>query len=192
MAILTLQDTQLAYGELPLLDRAALAMESGKRLGLIGRNGTGKSSLLGAIAGRVALDDGELRIRDGLRIAMIEQEPVLPLAATLKQSLLGRASVHQEHKLNEYLDRFGLNPNGAFQPEWERAAERGKCGQVRVPVWRRCAVLNGCSAGRIGRCCTRSISRQNLGCTPGSVAAFVCRSFSLYRTRGPSSKASAQ
>jgi energy-coupling factor transporter ATP-binding protein EcfA2 len=140
MAILTLQDTQLAYGELPLLDRAALAMESGKRLGLIGRNGTGKSSLLGAIAGRVALDDGELRIRDGLRIAMIEQEPVLPLAATLKQSLLGRASVHQEHKLNEYLDRFVLNPNGAFRPEWERAAERGKCGQVRVPVWRRCAV----------------------------------------------------
>jgi ATP-binding cassette subfamily F protein uup len=67
MAILTLQDTQLAYGELPLLDRAALAMESGKRLGLIGRNGTGKSSLLGAIAGRVALDDSELRIRDGLR-----------------------------------------------------------------------------------------------------------------------------
>ena len=43
MAILTLQDTQLAYGELPLLDRAALAMESGKRLGLIGSNGTGKS-----------------------------------------------------------------------------------------------------------------------------------------------------
>jgi ABC transport system ATP-binding/permease protein len=59
MAILTLQDTQLAYGELPLLDRAALAMESGKRLGLIGRNRTGKSSLLGAIAGRVALDDSE-------------------------------------------------------------------------------------------------------------------------------------
>ena len=43
MPLLTLLEGELAYGELPLLDRAALAMESGKRLGLIGRNGTGKS-----------------------------------------------------------------------------------------------------------------------------------------------------
>jgi ATP-binding cassette subfamily F protein uup len=85
-------------------------MEPGERLGLIGRNGTGKSSLLGAIAGRVDLDDGELRIRDSLRIAMVEQEPVLLPSPSVKESLLGRATVRQEHKLNEFLHRFGVNP----------------------------------------------------------------------------------
>src|SRR4051812_38952312 len=85
-------------------------MEPGERLGLIGRNGTGKSSLLGAIARRVELDDGELRIRDSLGISLVEQEPVLPVASTLKESLLGRAPVRQEHKLNEFLHRFDVNP----------------------------------------------------------------------------------
>ena len=61
MPLLTLADGQLSYGELPLLDRASFAMETGERIGLIGRNGTGKSSLLGIIAGTVVLDDGELR-----------------------------------------------------------------------------------------------------------------------------------
>jgi energy-dependent translational throttle protein EttA len=110
MALLTLLDGELAYGELPLLDRAAFSMESGERIGLIGRNGTGKSSLLGVIAGRTALDDGELRIRDGLRIALVEQEPVLPPAATLQESLLLRSPVEKTHKLTEFLHRFGLEP----------------------------------------------------------------------------------
>ncbi len=98
MPLLTLQDAQLAYGELPLLDRASFALESGERIGLIGRNGTGKSSLLGVIAGRTALDDGELRRRDGLRIALVEQEPVPPWPA-----------VEKKHRLAEFLHRFGLD-----------------------------------------------------------------------------------
>ena len=100
MPLLTLQDAQLAYGELPLLDRASFSLESGERIGLIGRNGTGKSSLLGVIAGRVALDDGELRKRDGLRIALVGQEPVLPWPA-----------VQKRHRLAEFLHRFGLDEN---------------------------------------------------------------------------------
>ena len=62
MPLFTLADAELAYGDVPLLDRAALAMEAGERIGLIGRNGTGKSSLLGILAGSVALDDGALHI----------------------------------------------------------------------------------------------------------------------------------
>src|SRR5882672_1281397 len=111
MPLLTLADASLAYGELPLLDRAALVLEPGERVGLIGRNGTGKSSLLGVIAGRVALDDGELKKREGLRIALVEQEPSLLPASTLRESLLAQAAVPQQFKLDEFLHRFGLDPD---------------------------------------------------------------------------------
>jgi ATP-binding cassette subfamily F protein uup len=52
MSLLTVQDAELAYGLQPLLDRASLTIQVGDRIGLIGRNGTGKSSLLKAMAGR--------------------------------------------------------------------------------------------------------------------------------------------
>ena len=51
MTIIALKDAELAFGLTPLLDRAALAIAAGERIGLIGRNGTGKSSLLGVLAG---------------------------------------------------------------------------------------------------------------------------------------------
>jgi ATP-binding cassette subfamily F protein uup len=110
MPLLTLAGAELAYGDLPLLDRASFAMEAGERVGLIGRNGTGKSSLLGVIAGTVHLDDGELRKRDSLIISMVEQEPVLPPAPTLRESLLLRSPVQQPHKLDEFMDRFRVDP----------------------------------------------------------------------------------
>ena len=136
MPLLTLADAQLAYGELPLLDRAAFVMEAGERIGLIGRNGTGKSSLLGVIAGTAALDDGELRKRDGLQVAMVEQEPKLPRAPTLRASLLLRGhipAIHDERerwraeaRLSEFLHRFGvdenLSPEAASGGETKRAA----------------------------------------------------------------------
>jgi ATPase subunit of ABC transporter with duplicated ATPase domains len=87
MALLTLLDAELAYGLHPLLDRAGFTVLEGERVGLIGRNGTGKTSLLKVIAGLAALDDGELKRRDGLRVVLVEQKPELPLASTLRESL---------------------------------------------------------------------------------------------------------
>jgi len=98
LPLLTLADAELHYGDLPLLDRAALALEAGERIGLIGRNGTGKSSLLGVLAGTVALDDGELKKTDGLRIVRVEQEPALP-----------RSSSVEPHKLDKFLHLFQVN-----------------------------------------------------------------------------------
>src|SRR3954470_12269249 len=98
MALLNLIDGELAYGELPLLDRASFAMEAGERIGLIGRNGTGKSSLLAVIAGTRTLDDGELRKTDGLHIERGEQEPAVVVGNHLKS-----------HKIDEFLHRFGLD-----------------------------------------------------------------------------------
>ncbi len=75
MAVLSLSNAQLAYGHVALLDHAAFALEAGERLGLIGRNGTGKSSLLKVLAGQERLDDGLLQLTQGLRIRYVPQEP---------------------------------------------------------------------------------------------------------------------
>ena len=56
MPLFSILRADLAFGDHPLLDQADLAIEPGERVGLIGRNGTGKSSLLEIIAGRLALE----------------------------------------------------------------------------------------------------------------------------------------
>jgi len=115
MPLFTLADAELAYGDVPLLDRASFAMEAGERIGLIGRNGTGKSSLLGILAGHVALDDGKLQKSDGLRIAYVPQEPVVSFPEGIKK-----------HKLDEFLHRLkldsGIDPATMSGGERKRAA----------------------------------------------------------------------
>jgi ABC transport system ATP-binding/permease protein len=136
MPLITLRNAELAYGLHPLLDRANLSVDDGERVGLIGRNGTGKSSLLQAIAGTLALDDGELARQDGLRIVFVEQEPELPPAATLRDSLIARGRIEQLHdererwraeaRLTEFLHRLGIDaqrsPQTASGGERKRAA----------------------------------------------------------------------
>ncbi len=75
MPLLTLERLELAYGHHPLLDGASLVIEAGERIGLIGRNGTGKSSLLKIIAGASQPDAGEVWRAPGLRLAYVPQEP---------------------------------------------------------------------------------------------------------------------
>jgi len=121
MALITLIDAHLAYGDLPLLDEANISIEPGERVGLIGRNGTGKSSLLSVLAGKTMLDDGQLQRMDGLTIHYVEQEPQLPDVPTLKESLILRGKLDETTderekwrilaKLDENLSHFELNPN---------------------------------------------------------------------------------
>jgi ATP-binding cassette subfamily F protein uup len=75
MAVISLSNAQLAFGHVALLDHAEFSLETGERVGLIGRNGTGKSSLLKIISGRSKLDDGLLVMQQGVNIAYVEQEP---------------------------------------------------------------------------------------------------------------------
>lgn len=134
--LLTLQEAELAFGDQPLLDHANFSVHDNERIGVIGRNGTGKSSLLKVIAGIEKLDDGSRIVLDGLHIAYVEQEPLLPEAPTMRESLALRgcfADIADEReqwtriaRLEEYLHRFKLNgdvdPAKASGGEKKRAA----------------------------------------------------------------------
>ncbi len=83
MACLTLLNASLAFGHVPLLDRAQFSLEMGERVGLIGRNGAGKSSLLSILAGWSQPDEGSLQVQQGLRIRCVAQEAHFPPDATV-------------------------------------------------------------------------------------------------------------
>jgi ATP-binding cassette subfamily F protein uup len=77
MALITLIDAHLAFGHVALLDKTGFSLESGERVGLIGRNGAGKSSLLKILGGMEKPDDGILQFQQGVRLAFVAQEPLL-------------------------------------------------------------------------------------------------------------------
>jgi ATP-binding cassette subfamily F protein uup len=83
MALITLLDAQLAFGHVALLDHADFSLESGERVGLIGRNGAGKSSMLKILGGMEKPDDGTLQVQGGTRTAYVAQEPQLDADATI-------------------------------------------------------------------------------------------------------------
>lgn len=118
MPFITVMQAELAWGDLPLLDHAEMSVDAGERIGVIGRNGTGKSSLLQVLAGVEQLDAGELRIQDGLQRVYVEQEPFLPQADTLRASLIARGKLEAIAddrdkwtalaRLDEYLHRLNV------------------------------------------------------------------------------------
>ena len=87
MALITLLNAQLAFGHVALLDHTDFALESDERIGLIGRNGAGKSSLLKILAGMEHIDDGQLQFQQNLRIAYVAQEPQLDPDATVFEAI---------------------------------------------------------------------------------------------------------
>jgi ATP-binding cassette subfamily F protein uup len=137
MALLTLIDAQLAYGHVALLDHAGFSLEAGERVGLIGRNGTGKSSLLKILAGSESPDDGFLQVQQSIRMAYVAQEPVLDETSTvfevvslgvgptialideycqglgdldaLQDAIEARDGWNWEQRVNETLDRLRLD-----------------------------------------------------------------------------------
>ncbi len=103
MSLLTLMHAHLAFGHVPLLDDASLSLQPQERVGLIGRNGTGKSSLLKILAGLEKADDGTLSVQQGLRVAYVPQEPLLDDAKTIEVAV-----------------REGLAPAQALIDAWAR------------------------------------------------------------------------
>ena len=115
MPLLTLDNVSLAFGHLPLFESADLRIEAGERVCLIGRNGTGKSSLLKVVAGDAPVDGGSIWRAPGVRIARLDQD--VPPAA-------GRTV------FDEVAD--GLGELGAVVAEYHRAAMEVAAGHVSL------------------------------------------------------------
>ena len=111
MALISLSKAQLAFGHVALLDHADFSLEAGERVGLIGRNGTGKSSLLRVIAGVFPLDDGLLTKQQNLRIAYVEQEPVIHPDLTVFDAVA--EGVHEVSSLLTEYDALAAQLGGA-------------------------------------------------------------------------------
>ena len=127
MAALTLLNAQLAFGHVPLLDHADFSLETGERVGLIGRNGTGKSSLLRIFAGLERLDDGSLQLQQGLRIAYVPQEPVFAADSTIFE-----ATQEGLRALIELIDRYTRGEGELDQLQDAIEAQDGWNWQQRV------------------------------------------------------------
>ena len=98
MSLITLSDAHLAFGHVPLLDGAAFSLERQERVGLIGRNGAGKSSLLKVLGGLERVDDGAVQWQGGLRVAYVPQEPALDVERSVFDAVAqGLAEVRGWH-----------------------------------------------------------------------------------------------
>ncbi len=101
MPLITLENACLAFGHVDLLDRAAFQLDAGERVALIGRNGSGKSSLLRTLAGQANLDDGTVWRQPGLKVAYVPQEPDFALDgdvfATVADGVGGAARLLKEY-----------------------------------------------------------------------------------------------
>ena len=89
MALIRLQNIHISYGEPALLDSLDFAIEAGERIALVGRNGTGKSTLMKIIIGEVTPDDGEVNIQQGVKIARLEQDVPRDLEGSVYDIIAG-------------------------------------------------------------------------------------------------------
>ncbi|MDO8737493.1 ATP-binding cassette domain-containing protein, partial [Candidatus Deferrimicrobium sp.] len=106
MALLSLRDIRVAFGGPSLLDGASLQIEPGDRICLLGRNGTGKSTLLKVVNGEIAPDEGEIVRQQGVTAALVPQEIPPGLSGTVREVVSGGPGRTAEKAIS----RLGLFP----------------------------------------------------------------------------------
>ncbi|KFK54690.1 ABC transporter ATP-binding protein [Vibrio vulnificus] len=112
MALLTIHNGQLAFGDNPLLDKADFVLQEHERVCLVGRNGAGKSTLMKVLAGEVILDDGKLQITQDVVVSRLEQDPPRNEPGTVYDYVAsGLAEVGEQLKIyHDLLDLVAQEP----------------------------------------------------------------------------------
>jgi ATP-binding cassette subfamily F protein 3 len=122
MSLLTAANVRFTIGDLVILDGASLAVESGERIGVVGRNGSGKSTLLKMLAGRIAPDAGTVSRQRNARVGYLSQEPELQPGCTLRDE--AEAAFAELHSLHEELHGLYDEMGGAAGEALERLLRR--------------------------------------------------------------------
>ncbi|SEG99147.1 ATP-binding cassette, subfamily F, uup [Nonomuraea solani] len=95
MNLVNLESVSHAYGPKPLLSDISLGVEAGERIGVVGRNGGGKTTLLSVLAGTVRPDSGRVTHNRGLRVGFLSQQDTLDPTATIRELVLGGLAEHE-------------------------------------------------------------------------------------------------
>ncbi|EJG1897561.1 ABC transporter ATP-binding protein [Vibrio parahaemolyticus] len=113
MALLTIHNAQLAFGDHPLLDHAEFALQENERVCLVGRNGAGKSTLMKVLAGDILLDDGKIQITQDVVVSRLEQDPPRNQEGTVYEYVSGGlAEIGEQLKIyHDLLDLVAQDPS---------------------------------------------------------------------------------
>ena len=136
MPIARLDQVSLSFGLRPLLDHVDLQIRKGERLCLIGRNGEGKSSLLKLLTRNIAADSGDVWVRPGCRIAVLDQEVTADDAHSVRDIVASGVDLLDEHahwqgelQVDQVIARLGLDGDariGDLSGGWRRRAVLGR------------------------------------------------------------------
>ncbi|EHD0107834.1 ABC transporter ATP-binding protein [Vibrio parahaemolyticus] len=122
MALLTIHNAQLAFGDHPLLDRAEFALQENERVCLVGRNGAGKSTLMKVLAGDILLDDGKIQITQDVVVSRLEQDPPRNQEGTVYEYVSGGlAEIGEQLKI--YHDLLDLVAQDSSEKNINRLAK---------------------------------------------------------------------
>ena len=136
MPIARLDQVSLSFGLRPLLDHVDLQVRKGERLCLIGRNGEGKSSLLKLLTRTTAADSGEVWIRPGCRLAVLDQEVAADAHQSVRDVVASGVDLLDEHahwqgeiQVDQVIARLGLDGEARISDlsgGWRRRAALGR------------------------------------------------------------------
>src|SRR6185369_4289653 len=121
MPLLTATNIRHVYGNDIILDGVSLSVEAGERIGMVGRNGTGKTTLLKVLAGRLKPDEGAVTLQRGSRTGYLTQDPELDPEETLRDAAEGAFDelhrLHQDlhHLYDQMAEASARNDNAAVE-----------------------------------------------------------------------------
>ena len=128
MILMTLEGIGISFGETALLENVTQGIEDYDRIGVLGINGTGKSTLLAIVAGALEPDEGQIIMRNGLKISYLPQNPVFDPDLNVLENVVRNISQEQEFwnvrgEAASMLQKLGI-PNPAVMPDTLSGGQR--------------------------------------------------------------------